>query len=463
MLTTSGNNHESFREQPSQAFISTQPFASEFYSYVVSRDSNLVSRGTFALVLSSDPKGQMPKARILHATGKKLIPKVNPMDFFPSGTGVSARTLSAPTLLTGVYDPVTGLKGFIDLASPSFVKYDTNSPASFDLGLNGATPASSGVYVPGSLGGAGASVNYYSSQAENLVIGSATAGYGMSVAPSSTEGFTLARSSITTLSGSASVAGSVVALVAAGTAISTAGASGSAAGVDTAIAAYTAPNASTVAANTIQNTNFPLVSATLNPSSITSASTEWAAYTAGVAAVTSAIATYNGAKTAGNLTAINTAVAAVQALWNTYYNIAIATLAVAATATQGSPLTFTKSGANYVTTLDVGNTKSGMAILPGTQTLYNGGVNFNYTRTLTGDSIVTAAAATAGVSLITPNMTSLGFFIVSPNISSSSILMISDNSTTPGTLFTITPYNGGALIKSSVATTATKVSWTILN
>lgn len=462
MLTTSGNNHESFREQPSQAFISTQPFASEFYSYIVSRDSNLVTRGTFALVLSSDPKGQMPKARILHATGKKLIPGVNPMDFFPSGTGVSARTLSAPTLLTSVYDPVTGLKGFIDLASPSFVKYDTNSPASFDLGLNGATPASSGVYVPGSLGGAGASVNYYSSQAENLVIGSTTVGYGMSVAPSSTVGFTLARSSITTLSGSASVAGSVVALVTAGTAISTAGAAGSA-GVDTAIAAYTAPNASTVAANTIQDTNFPLVSATLNPSSITSASTEWAAYTAGVAEVTRAITTYNGSKIAVNLTAINTAVAAVQALWNTYYNIAIATLAVAATATQGSPLTFTKSGANYVTTLDVGNTKSGMAILPGTQILYNGGVNFNYTRTLTGDSIVTAAAATAGVSFITPNMTSLGFFIVSPNISSSSILMISDNSTTPGTLFTITPYNGGALIKSSVATTATKVSWTIVN
>ena len=462
MLTTSGNNHESFREQPSQAFISTQPFASEFYSYIVSRDSNLVTRGTFALVLSSDPKGQMPKARILHATGKKLIPGVNPMDFFPSGTGVSARTLSAPTLLTGVYDPVTGLKGFIDLASPSFVKYDTNSPASFDLGLNGATPASSGVYVPGSLGGAGASVNYYSSQAENLVIGSTTVGYGMSVAPSSTVGFTLARSSITTLSGSASVAGSVVALVTAGTAISTAGAAGSA-GVDTAIAAYTAPNASTVAANTIQDTNFPLVSATLNPSSITSASTEWAAYTAGVAEVTRAITTYNGSKIAGNLTVINTAVAAVQALWNTYYNIAIATLAVAATATQGSPLTFTKSGANYVTTLDVGNTKSGMAILPGTQILYNGGVNFNYTRTLTGDSIVTAAAATAGVSSITPNMNTLGFFIVSPNISSSSILMISDNSTTPGTLFTITPYNGAALIKSSVASTATKVSWSILN
>jgi hypothetical protein len=462
MLTTSGNNHETFREQPSQAFISTQPFASEFYSYVVSRDSNLVTRGTFALVLTSDPKDQMPKARILHATGKKLIPKVNPMDFFPSGTGVSTRTLSAATLLTGVYDPVSGLRGFIDLASPTFVKYDTNSPASFDLGLGGATPASSGVYVPGSLGGAGASVNYYSSQAENLVIGSATAGYGMSVVPSSTAGFTLARSSITTLNGSASVAGSVVALVAAGNAISTAGAANSP-GVDTAIAAYTTPNASTVAANSIQNTNFPLVSATLHPSSITSASTEWTAYTAGVGAVTSAIATYNGAKIAGNLTAINSAVAAVQGLWNTYYNIAIATLAVAAAATQGSPLTFTKSGATYVTTLDVGNTKSGMAILPGNQALYNGGVNFNYTRTLTGDSIVTAAAATTGLSSITPNMNTLGFFIVNPNILPNSILMISNNSGSPATTFSITPYNGGALIKSSVPSTATMVSWTILN
>jgi hypothetical protein len=469
MWTTSGNNHESFREQPNQAYISTDAFASEFYSYVVSRDSNLVSRGTLSLVLTSDPAAKAPKGRVLHGNGKKLIPGVNPMDFFPSGTGVTARTVSAKTLLTGVYDPVTGLKGFIDLSSPMFKKFDTNSPASFDLGLNGATPASSGVYVPGSLGGTSEAVSYFSPQNENLVVGSATAGYGMSVAPSSTQGFTLARSSITTLSGSASVAGSVASLVVAGLAIQTSGAANSTA-VDDAITAYTTPRDSTAALNTTHNTNFPLVSATLNPNSITSATTEWTNYRNGVTAVTTAITTYNGAKNSTNLTAITTAVNAVQGLWTAYYNIAIATLAVAATATKGSPLTFTKNGANYIPTLDVGNAKAGRIDLPGNITFSNGGVNFTYTGTLTtsveGISIVKAAAADTGVATIQSDLTTFGLIVVSSQIRTNSVVMINANSgifATPPTQFSIEPFNGYALIKSSVASTEIVVSWAIMN
>jgi hypothetical protein len=354
-----------------------------------------------------------------------------------------------------------------------FKKFDTNSPASFDLGLNGATPASSGVYVPGSLGGTSEAVSYFSPQNENLVIGSAIAGYGMSVAPSSTQGFTLARSSITTLSGSASVAGSVASLVVAGLAIQTSGAANSTA-VDDAITAYTTPRDSTVALNTTHNTNFPLVSATLNPNSITSATTEWTNYRNGVTAVTTAITTYNGTKNSTNLTAITTAVNAVQGLWTAYYNIAIASLAVAATATKGSPLTFTKNGANgvtnYVPTLDVGNAKAGRIDLPGNITFSNGGVNFTYTGTLTrnaeGISIVKAAAADTGVATLQSDLNTLGLIVVSSQIRTNSVVMINENSgifATPPTQFSIEPYNGYALIKSSVGATETVVSWAIMN
>lgn len=449
MWTTSGNNHESFREQPNQAYISTDAFASEFYSYVVSRDSNLVSRGTFALLLTSDPTGKAPKGRVLHGNGKKLIPGVNPMDVFPSGTGVSARTLSAATLLTGVYDPVTGLKGFIDLASPMFKKYDTNSPASFDLGLNGATPASSGVYVPGSLGGTSEAVSYYSSQAENLVTGNTTISM-YSPFPSAAQVASY-RTSLAVLTAPAATANTGVAyLISQGVAVAAATVSKSTFAGAVA-ASITIPNSTHKSAFdvlTTTNTTVPLVATAI---------TAWTNYTNAVTSYTNAVASSTPPATPSS-------VALITAL-NNYTDAAAAALGVLL-GLKPSPLTLTKNGSSFIPTLNVGNTKSGMAFLPGSLIFYNGGVNFTYTGTVTGDSIVTAAAASAGASTFSSDMSVDGVYIVSPQIRPNSILMISDNSTTPtspGTTFSITPFNGYALIKSSVASTATKVSWSILN
>jgi hypothetical protein len=470
MWTTSGNNHESFREQPNQAYISTDAFASEFYSYVVSRDSNLVSRGTLSLVLTSDPTGKAPKGRVLHGNGKKLIPGVNPMDVFPSGTGVTARTLSAKTLLTGVYDPVTGLKGFIDLSSPMFKKFDTNSPASFDLGLNGVTPASSGVYVPGSLGGTSEAVSYNSSQDENLVRGNAANKISMYSTPSTAQVATY-RTTLAVLTAPAATANTGVAyLISQGVAVA---ASASGPVLTSAKNTYsTGIAASITTPNTSHKTAFDVLTSAIGTlRSVTIANTAWGNYTGAVTA-------YNSAVAALTLGAAAPSSTALQTQFDNY--VATAATAVAEIlALQPSPLFFVLNDTRVVPALNIGNVKSGMMMLPGSVAYYNGvDGTFNsdstFTGTVVGNSIVLGAAAsaigasaanasTSGSSAITPSMSLDGVYIVSPQIRPNSILMISDNSTSPGTQFSITPFNGYALIRSSVATSSGMVSFTIVN
>jgi hypothetical protein len=115
------------------SFISTQPFNNEFYTYTVSMNLQFRDVGTFTSVNGANAT-TCPSGRILHATGKKLIPGMDP---------------DVNTLLLSVYDPASFLTGFINPISPTFAKYDQNLPSSFDTG-----------YVPAAaaLGGQGASL-----------------------------------------------------------------------------------------------------------------------------------------------------------------------------------------------------------------------------------------------------------------------------------------------------------------
>jgi hypothetical protein len=126
------------------SFISTQPFNNEFYTYTVSMNLQFRDVGTFTSVNGANAT-TCPSGRILHATGKKLIPGMDP--------GVN-------TLLLSVYDPASFLTGFINPSSATFAKYDQNLPSSFDTG-----------YVPAAaaLGGQGASLRLPSCGVVSLV------------------------------------------------------------------------------------------------------------------------------------------------------------------------------------------------------------------------------------------------------------------------------------------------------
>jgi hypothetical protein len=134
-----------------KAYISTDVFNNEFYTYTVSTTSNFQTIGTLTLVSSS--AAACPGGRQLVLNGRKLTPGANPMNFITgaavignnpfvygssgttlvalSATGNSASTGGGPFVprfMVGVADVVSGLNGFIDPTNVLFAQYDKNRP-----------------------------------------------------------------------------------------------------------------------------------------------------------------------------------------------------------------------------------------------------------------------------------------------------------------------------------------------
>jgi hypothetical protein len=117
----------SYAEQYPKSFIASKPFNNDFFTYTVSKNARFVTVGALGLVTTN--AALCPVGRVLHATGKKLYPNVNPMNTFPAGS-----LLTGPKFLMSVYDPISMFTGFIDPTSQMFAKYDQVLPNSFDLG-----------------------------------------------------------------------------------------------------------------------------------------------------------------------------------------------------------------------------------------------------------------------------------------------------------------------------------------
>lgn len=135
-----------FQQRNDKTLVSTAAFQNEFYTYTAGTNpATFTPTGVFSQV-SGATAATCPAGRVLHLTGRKLYPDVNPMTTFV-GTALTSKKF-----LVSVYDPISFLKGFVDPTSNSFAKFDQNLPNFFNLGTSG-----SGV-VP-SLGGDGVDVN----------------------------------------------------------------------------------------------------------------------------------------------------------------------------------------------------------------------------------------------------------------------------------------------------------------
>lgn len=121
-----------FGQRNDRTLVSTAAFNNEFYTYTVSTNSSFQKVGTFTLV-SGATAATCPIGRVLHLSGKKLFPDINPMNTFVAGS-----PLSAKKFLVGVYDPISFLSGFVDPTSNTFAKFDQNLPNFFDLGTAGS-------------------------------------------------------------------------------------------------------------------------------------------------------------------------------------------------------------------------------------------------------------------------------------------------------------------------------------
>ena len=114
---------------PKGAYVSTDNFATEIYSYTVSLNANLETVGTLANITRLPDNVTVligssyacPANRILNLTGKKLLPG---RDVITVNTTSPATTA---TFFVGVLDPVTGLNGFIDPTSKTFARYTNDA------------------------------------------------------------------------------------------------------------------------------------------------------------------------------------------------------------------------------------------------------------------------------------------------------------------------------------------------
>jgi hypothetical protein len=121
-----------FAQATDKTLVSTGAFNGEFYSYTVAMNSRFQMIGTFTIVPGATST-TCPAGRVLHLTGKKLFPDINPMNTFVAGS-----PLTAKKFLVAVYDPVSFLNGFIDPTSTTFAKFDQNVPNFFNTGRDGS-------------------------------------------------------------------------------------------------------------------------------------------------------------------------------------------------------------------------------------------------------------------------------------------------------------------------------------
>lgn len=167
--------HSEWSSLLQKSFITTQAYNGEFYTYTTSRSATLANVGTLVLHASATAD-RCPARRVLHVTGRRLTPGVNPMMVFTSPAGT---TIQTPTFMLSVYDPVSMLNGFIDPTSRTFAVYDKNRP-SYDFttddtattyggqGANLLTPAVSLNITAASNAATTATANIGSSRAGTL-------------------------------------------------------------------------------------------------------------------------------------------------------------------------------------------------------------------------------------------------------------------------------------------------------
>jgi hypothetical protein len=121
-----------------RSYIALNSFNSALYTYSYGLDEQLLREvGTLTLNPAAN-SGNCPKGAILHENGRKL----NPSDgnFRGANDGVA-------TYMVGVYDPQSGLSGFINPNSPLFGLQNTDKP----IYLNEIDPQGNGVLTNGTI------------------------------------------------------------------------------------------------------------------------------------------------------------------------------------------------------------------------------------------------------------------------------------------------------------------------
>jgi hypothetical protein len=195
----------SYPQQANKAYIAVLPFNGKVFSYSTYMDSSFNTRGSL-VANTGFIAGNSKSGRVLHANGKFLNTGTHP---------------DVTKYYIGIYDPVTGLNGFIDPTDPVFAPYDANLPSTYNLGTSGtaAPPLGGvgqlldvGVEGTGTQGSAGATVAF----ANGETIGSVTLFNGSTAVTITSSAITTSSKIFTTLVNRAAVVAHCITALSAG-------------------------------------------------------------------------------------------------------------------------------------------------------------------------------------------------------------------------------------------------------
>jgi hypothetical protein len=196
----------SYPQQANKAYIAVLAFNGKVFNYSTYVDSSFVTRGSL-VANASFVAGNSKSGRVLHANGKFLNTGTHP---------------DVTKYYIGIYDPVTGLNGFIDPTDPVFAPYDANLPSTYNLGTSGAAAPplggagqllEAGVEGTGTQASAGATVAF----ANGETIGSVTLFNGSTAVTITSSAITTSSKIFTTLVNRAATVSHSITALAAGT------------------------------------------------------------------------------------------------------------------------------------------------------------------------------------------------------------------------------------------------------
>lgn len=119
-----------------RSYVTTGPFNGSVYSYVTALNTATFRQEGKLVAITTSPGGvtlsatNCPAGRILRENGRKLYPTVNPGllsgDTYQGAANFQGATEAANHMWVGVFDAVTGVKGFINPNAATFVVYNSD-------------------------------------------------------------------------------------------------------------------------------------------------------------------------------------------------------------------------------------------------------------------------------------------------------------------------------------------------
>ena len=116
-----------------RSYVSTGPFNSSIYTYTTALNSSTLKQEGKLTTIGTSPSGvtltatNCPGGRVLRENGRKLYPAVNPgLAVGDTYQGATVGTTTTNHFWVGVFDAITGVKGFINPNTSTFVVYNSD-------------------------------------------------------------------------------------------------------------------------------------------------------------------------------------------------------------------------------------------------------------------------------------------------------------------------------------------------